>query len=86
MHSARKPIVAPAPDGVALAGVAPASLGGHGAAVVPDPPSASPGRAAEDRRLLLRYHRHGDDAAREELVRRMLPLARRMARRYRRSD
>ena len=43
-------------------------------------------RAQEDRRLLLRYHRHGDQAAREELVARLLPLARRMARRYRRSD
>jgi RNA polymerase sigma-B factor len=43
-------------------------------------------RAQEDRRLLLRLHRHGDQAAREELVRRLLPLARRMARRYRRSD
>jgi RNA polymerase sigma-B factor len=45
-----------------------------------------PSRAQEDRRLLLRYHRHGDQAAREELVSRLLPLARRMARRYRRSD
>ena len=43
-------------------------------------------RAAEDRKLLVRYHRHGDQVAREELVRRLLPLARRMARRYRRSD
>ena len=43
-------------------------------------------RALEDRRLLIRYHRHGDQAAREELVQRLLPLARRMARRYRRSD
>src|SRR4051794_41224470 len=43
-------------------------------------------RAAQDRRLLIRYHRHGDQAAREELVQRLLPLARRMARRYRRSD
>ena len=43
-------------------------------------------RAQEDRRLLIRYHRHGDQAAREELVQRLLPLARRMARRYRRSD
>jgi len=43
-------------------------------------------RAAEDRRLLIRYHRHGDQSAREELVQRLLPLARRMARRYRRSD
>jgi RNA polymerase sigma-B factor len=43
-------------------------------------------RADEDRRLLSRWHRHGDEAAREELVRRLLPLAKRMARRYRRSD
>jgi RNA polymerase sigma-B factor len=42
-------------------------------------------RAQEDRRLLIRYHRHGDESAREELVARLLPLARRMARRYRRS-
>src|SRR3712207_4963883 len=48
--------------------------------------STGAARAQEDRRLLLRYHRHGDQAAREELVRRLLPLARRMARRYRRSD
>ena len=34
----------------------------------------------------IRYHRHGDQSAREELVQRLLPLARRMARRYRRSD
>jgi RNA polymerase sigma-B factor len=43
-------------------------------------------RADEDRRLLIRYHRHGDQSAREALVERLLPLARRMARRYRRSD
>ena len=43
-------------------------------------------RAEEDRRLLVRYHHHGDRAAREALVERLLPLARRMARRYRRSD
>ena len=58
-------------------------LDGHLAA---SEPPASHTRADEDRRLLLRYHRHGDHAAREELVRRMLPLARRMARRYHRSD
>lgn len=61
-------------------------------------PRLPPGRAAggqapvaasrldEDRRLLLRYHRDGDASAREELVERLLPLARRMARRYSRSD
>ena len=43
-------------------------------------------RAEEDRRLLVRYHRQGDQSAREQLVERLLPLARRMARRYRRSD
>jgi RNA polymerase sigma-B factor len=46
----------------------------------------SAARADEDRRLLVRYHRHGDQNARETLVERLLPLARRMARRYRRSD
>jgi RNA polymerase sigma-B factor len=50
------------------------------------PRSASPGRVDEDRRLLIRYHRDKDPAAREELVERLLPLARRMARRYRRSE
>ncbi len=49
-------------------------------------PGVGKARLDEDRRLLVRYHRHGDQAAREELVRRLLPLARRMARRYRRSD
>ncbi|HYM57753.1 MAG TPA: sigma-70 family RNA polymerase sigma factor, partial [Solirubrobacteraceae bacterium] len=50
-------------------------------------PPEDPGcRALEDRRLLVRYHREGDQAAREQLVERLLPLARRMARRYRRSD
>ena len=39
-------------------------------------------RAAEDRRLLERYHRDGDPAAREALVERFLPLARQLARRY----
>jgi RNA polymerase sigma-B factor len=39
-------------------------------------------RAVEDRRLLERYHREGDAAAREQLVERFLPLARRLARRY----
>lgn len=43
-------------------------------------------RLEDDRRLLIRYHRHGDRAARDELVERLLPLAKRMARRYKRSD
>jgi RNA polymerase sigma-B factor len=41
-------------------------------------------RAREDRRLLERYHRDGDIAAREALVERFLPLARQLARRYQR--
>jgi RNA polymerase sigma-B factor len=41
-------------------------------------------RADEDRRLLVRYHRAGDPAAREQLVERFLPLARQLARRYQR--
>src|SRR5213592_1574780 len=40
----------------------------------------------EDHRLLLRYHQHGDAAAREELVERFLPLARQLARRYQRTN
>ncbi len=41
-------------------------------------------RSSEDRRLLVRYHREGDPAAREQLVERFLPLARQLARRYQR--
>jgi RNA polymerase sigma-B factor len=43
-------------------------------------------RSRADRLLLQRWQRDGDAAAREELIRRLLPLARRMARRYSRSD
>jgi len=53
-----------------------------------DAPSSAPvaakPAAREDRRLLLRYHRDGDLRARDELVVRFLPLARQLARRYRR--
>ena len=41
-----------------------------------EPEVAGPTRAEEDRRLLIRYHRHADQAAREQLVERLLPLAR----------
>jgi RNA polymerase sigma-B factor len=60
-----------------------AAHGGSGSAY----PPATDDRAArtrEDRRLLERYHRHGDAAAREALVERFLPLARQLARRYQR--
>jgi RNA polymerase sigma-B factor len=43
-------------------------------------------RARGDRALLIRWQRDRDETARDELVRRLLPLARRMARRYRRAD
>jgi len=39
-------------------------------------------RRAEDERLLRRYHRDGDLAARDELIERFLPLARQLASRY----
>jgi RNA polymerase sigma-B factor len=41
-------------------------------------------RSTDDRRLLTRYHRGGEIAARDELVERFLPLARQLARRYQR--
>ena len=40
----------------------------------------------EPAQLFARWQRHGDQAAREELVRRFLPLARSLARRYGRSS
>lgn len=43
-------------------------------------------RARGDRALLVRWQRDRDETARDELIRRLLPLARRMARRYRRAD
>jgi RNA polymerase sigma-B factor len=47
-------------------------------------PEPAEDRAREDRRLLERYHRHGDKDARDELVQRFMPLARQLARRYQR--
>jgi RNA polymerase sigma-B factor len=47
-------------------------------------PEPAEDRAREDRRLLERYHHHGDKAARDELVNRFMPLARQLARRYQR--
>jgi RNA polymerase sigma-B factor len=43
-------------------------------------------RTREDRRLLKRYHELGDISARDELIRRFLPLARQLARRYQRGN
>ena len=47
------------------------------------PPESPEERRFEDDRLLVKYHREGDVAAREELVLRFLPLARQLASRYR---
>src|SRR3954462_5806884 len=38
---------------------------------------------ATDERLLMLYHRDGDAGARDEMVRRAMPFARRLASRYR---
>jgi RNA polymerase sigma-B factor len=43
---------------------------------------AAAARRREERRLPLRYHRADDAEAREALVRRFMPLARKLARRY----
>jgi RNA polymerase sigma-B factor len=51
----------------------------------PEPPDRTAARALE-RELLVRYHRAGDLAAREELVERFLPFARDLARRYTYTD
>jgi RNA polymerase sigma-B factor len=56
---------------------------GSGPAYPPAPEDRA-ARAREDRRLLERYHRSGDQTAREALVERFLPLARQLARRYQR--
>jgi RNA polymerase sigma-B factor len=50
------------------------------------PPGPSPERASQERRLVERYHLDGDLAAREELIRRFLPLARKLAVRASRGD
>jgi RNA polymerase sigma-B factor len=59
-------------------------LGNGGGPEYPPAGGNRAARAREDRRLLERYHREGDRAAREALVERFLPLARQLARRYQR--
>jgi RNA polymerase sigma-B factor len=49
----------------------------------PAAPESPEQRTLHDARLLLKYHREGDLAAREELTLRFLPLARQLAARYR---
>ena len=53
------------------------------AAFEPAAPESREQRTLQDERLLLKYHRDGDLAAREELVLRFMPLARQLAGRYR---
>ena len=43
-------------------------------------------RAVDERRLLMRYREHGDLTARDELTRRLMPLARQLAMRYQRKS
>jgi RNA polymerase sigma-B factor len=52
-------------------------------AIAPAAPESPEQRTLQDERLLLRYHRNGDLAAREELVLRFMPLASQLAARYR---
>jgi RNA polymerase sigma-B factor len=49
----------------------------------PAAPESPEQQTLRDARLLLRYHREGDLAAREELALRFMPLARQLAGRYR---
>lgn len=46
----------------------------------------TPAKSEEVAELFQRWRRHGDEGAREALVRRFMPLARRLARRYERSS
>jgi RNA polymerase sigma-B factor len=55
------------------------------AVAAPQRTAAPEGRQLDDERLLRRYHRDGDLDAREELVVRLMPLARQLAARYRNS-
>jgi len=55
------------------------------AVAAPERATAPEARRLQDERLLRRYHRDGDLDAREELVVRLMPLARQLASRYRHS-
>jgi RNA polymerase sigma-B factor len=60
-------------------------------AIAPHPPTdlaayATRSQRQRERLLFERYHLHGDVEAREELIRRCLPLARKLAGRYQRSS
>ena len=59
------------------------SVGPPAAAGADGSEQAPADRARKDRELLVRYHEHGDIDARDELVLRLMPLARQLASRYR---
>src|SRR3954470_4337492 len=67
-------------------------LPGPGSAMTASDPSPAErvprngGRIERDRRLIERYQQSGDRAARDELVRRFIPLVRQLARRYQRGN
>jgi RNA polymerase sigma-B factor len=69
-------------------GARPAARSAYGSGDTPDAGASQDrvARSIEDQRLLERYHRGGDPAAREALVERFLPLARQLARRYQRGS
>jgi RNA polymerase sigma-B factor len=55
-------------------------------AVLPPTPLAKLPRETRDNELLVRYHRHGDLDARDELAARFIPVARDLASRYRHTN
>ena len=52
----------------------------------PEPADAGVERTRETRLLFLRYQHEGDQAARDDLIERFMPLARQLARRYQRAN
>jgi RNA polymerase sigma-B factor len=58
----------------------------HGATLATTTFRTVPGSTEDPRQLFLRWQRGGDEGAREELIRRFMPLTRSLARRYGRSS
>lgn len=72
-------VVTTPPPAALTAGALPAGVAGR-------QPTDRPLEHQPTKILFLRYQRHGDMSAREELTRRFLPLARRLAHRYARAS
>jgi RNA polymerase sigma-B factor len=83
-HRARDPGADAIANGESVETIDHRAGNGRTGAGYPRPNGDRESRTREDRRLLERYHRDGDPAAREALVQRFLPLARQLARRYQR--